>query len=85
MEEDPRCASQSLLVNLRAMQSFLQLPQSQRDSIYLEERERNLNSTYNTNTGSPLPIQVFCYLNLSMNLRCKLAYAIISMDSVVDK
>ncbi|XP_059412055.1 DNA-binding protein SATB1-like [Carassius carassius] len=56
-EEDPRCASQSLLVNLRAMQSFLQLPQSQRDSIYLEERERNLNSTYNTNTSSPLPIQ----------------------------
>ncbi|KAF4100577.1 DNA-binding protein SATB1a [Onychostoma macrolepis] len=56
-EEDPRCASQSLLVNLRAMQSFLQLPQSQRDSIYLEERERNLSCTYNTNTGSPLPIQ----------------------------
>ncbi|XP_051520647.1 DNA-binding protein SATB1-like [Myxocyprinus asiaticus] len=56
-EEDPRCASQSLLVNLRAMQAFLQLPQSQRDSIYLEERERNLNSTYSTSTCSPLPIQ----------------------------
>ncbi|ROL45876.1 DNA-binding protein SATB1 [Anabarilius grahami] len=56
-EEDPRCASQSLLVNLRAMQAFLQLPQSQRDSIYLEERERNLNTTYSTNTSSPLPIQ----------------------------
>ncbi|XDV34243.1 hypothetical protein PO909_004421 [Leuciscus waleckii] len=54
-EEDPRCASQSLLVNLRAMQAFLQLPQSQRDSIYLEERERNLSTTYNT--SSPLPIQ----------------------------
>ncbi|XP_051992207.1 DNA-binding protein SATB1-like [Xyrauchen texanus] len=56
-EEDPRCASQSLLVNLRAMQAFLQLPESQRDSIYLEKRERNLNSTYNTSTCSPLPIQ----------------------------
>ncbi|XP_056336265.1 DNA-binding protein SATB1a isoform X1 [Danio aesculapii] len=56
-EEDPRCASQSLLVNLRAMQGFLQLPQSQRDSIYVEERERNLNTAYNTNTSSPLPIQ----------------------------
>ncbi|XP_056597037.1 DNA-binding protein SATB1a [Triplophysa dalaica] len=54
-EEDPRCASQSLLVNLRAMQGFLQLPQSQRDSIYLEERERNINSSYSTT--SPLPIQ----------------------------
>ncbi len=50
------------------MQSFLQLPQSQRDSIYLEERERNLNSTYNTNTGSPLPIQVYCYLNWIMQI-----------------
>ncbi|XP_051949176.1 DNA-binding protein SATB1-like [Xyrauchen texanus] len=56
-EEDPRCASQSLLVNLRAMQAFLQLPQSQRDSIYLDERERNLNSTYSTSSSSPLPIQ----------------------------
>ncbi|XP_065145115.1 DNA-binding protein SATB1a [Paramisgurnus dabryanus] len=56
-EEDPRCASQSLLVNLRAMQGFLQLPQSQRDSIYLEERERNINSSYSTSATSPLPMQ----------------------------
>ncbi|XP_010891282.2 DNA-binding protein SATB1a isoform X1 [Esox lucius] len=41
-EEDPKNASQSLLVNLRSMQSFLQLPESDRDRIYQEERERSL-------------------------------------------
>ncbi|MFT7811418.1 DNA-binding protein SATB1 isoform X1 [Arapaima gigas] len=41
-EEDPKTASQSLLVNLRAMQSFLQLPEAERDRIYQDERERSL-------------------------------------------
>ncbi|KAJ7985434.1 hypothetical protein DPEC_G00352000 [Dallia pectoralis] len=41
-EEDPKTASQSLLVNLRAMQNFLQLPESERDRIYQDERERSL-------------------------------------------
>ena len=41
-EEDPRLASQSLLVNLRAMQNFLQLPEAERDRIYQDERERSL-------------------------------------------
>uniref|UniRef100_A0A8C9LAZ0 DNA-binding protein SATB n=4 Tax=Neognathae TaxID=8825 RepID=A0A8C9LAZ0_PAVCR len=42
-EEDPRTASQSLLVNLRAMQNFLNLPDSERDRIYQDERERSMN------------------------------------------
>ncbi|KAM6945758.1 DNA-binding protein SATB2-like [Aplochiton taeniatus] len=42
-EEDPRSASQSLLVNLKAMQSFLHLPEEERDRQYQEERERSLN------------------------------------------
>nr|1WIZ_A Chain A, DNA-binding protein SATB2 [Homo sapiens] len=37
-EEDPRTASQSLLVNLRAMQNFLNLPEVERDRIYQDER-----------------------------------------------
>ncbi|MGH0128930.1 UNVERIFIED_CONTAM: hypothetical protein FKN15_064059 [Acipenser sinensis] len=41
-EEDPKTASQSLLVNLRAMQNFLQLPEAERDRIYQDERERSL-------------------------------------------
>uniref|UniRef100_A0A671RK19 DNA-binding protein SATB1-like n=1 Tax=Sinocyclocheilus anshuiensis TaxID=1608454 RepID=A0A671RK19_9TELE len=41
-EEDPKIASQSLLVNLRAMQNFLQLPEAERDRIYQDERERSL-------------------------------------------
>nr|XP_029514610.1 DNA-binding protein SATB1-like [Oncorhynchus nerka]XP_029514611.1 DNA-binding protein SATB1-like [Oncorhynchus nerka] len=41
-EEDPKSASQSLLVNLRSMQSFLQIPEGDRDRIYQEERERSL-------------------------------------------
>ncbi|XP_041858535.1 DNA-binding protein SATB2 isoform X3 [Melanotaenia boesemani] len=44
-EEDPRTASQSLLVNLKAMQNFLILPESERDRIYQEERERTMNPT----------------------------------------
>ncbi|KAM8840260.1 DNA-binding protein SATB1a isoform 1-T3 [Spinachia spinachia] len=41
-EEDPKHASQSLLVNLRAMYSFLQLPEVERERIYLEEKDRSL-------------------------------------------
>ncbi|XP_061123972.1 DNA-binding protein SATB1a isoform X1 [Syngnathus typhle] len=41
-EEDPKTASQSLLVNLRAMHGFLQLPEAERDRFYQEERERIL-------------------------------------------
>uniref|UniRef100_A0A1A8FU53 SATB homeobox 1a n=1 Tax=Nothobranchius korthausae TaxID=1143690 RepID=A0A1A8FU53_9TELE len=41
-EEDPKHASQSLLVNLRAMNSFLQLPEAERDRFYQEEKERSL-------------------------------------------
>ncbi|XP_053289033.1 DNA-binding protein SATB1 [Pleuronectes platessa] len=41
-EEDPKTASQSLLVNLRAMQNFLQLQEIERDRIYQDERERSL-------------------------------------------
>ncbi|KAA8593100.1 hypothetical protein FQN60_018555, partial [Etheostoma spectabile] len=44
-EEDPRTASQSLLVNLKAMQNFLNLAESERDRIYQEERERTMNPT----------------------------------------
>ncbi|XP_068165441.1 DNA-binding protein SATB2-like isoform X1 [Antennarius striatus] len=46
-EEDPRAASQSLLVNLKAMQSFLNLPEGERDRIYQEERERSTTSNHN--------------------------------------
>ncbi|XP_034029861.1 DNA-binding protein SATB2-like [Thalassophryne amazonica] len=49
-EEDPRSASQSLLVNLKAMQSFLSLPEAERDRIYQEERERgNQSQNHTTN------------------------------------
>ncbi|XP_030644493.1 DNA-binding protein SATB1a [Chanos chanos] len=57
-EEDPQSASQSLLVNLRAMQSFLQLPQAARDRIYQEERERSLTTPANpSSTHSPRHVQ----------------------------
>ncbi|XP_029927521.1 DNA-binding protein SATB2-like [Myripristis murdjan] len=46
-EEDPRSASQSLLVNLKAMQNFLNLPEDERDRIYQEERERTTNPNHN--------------------------------------
>ncbi|XP_061533448.1 DNA-binding protein SATB2-like [Phycodurus eques] len=46
-EEDPRSASQSLLVNLKAMQGFLALPEGERDRIYQEERERNTQTNHN--------------------------------------
>ncbi|XP_049449918.1 DNA-binding protein SATB2 isoform X5 [Epinephelus fuscoguttatus] len=58
-EEDPRTASQSLLVNLKAMQNFLNLPESERDRIYQEERERTMNpsvglpASNSSNSGPP--------------------------------
>nr|DBA20000.1 TPA: hypothetical protein GDO54_015741 [Pyxicephalus adspersus] len=55
-EEDPRTASQSLLVNLRAMQNFLNLPEAERDRIYQEERERSMNpnvSLLSSSSSSP--------------------------------
>ncbi|XP_023804930.1 DNA-binding protein SATB2 isoform X2 [Oryzias latipes] len=45
-EEDPRSASQSLLVNLKAMQNFLNLPETERDRIYQEERERSTSTNH---------------------------------------
>uniref|UniRef100_A0A3B5MSP8 One cut domain family member n=1 Tax=Xiphophorus couchianus TaxID=32473 RepID=A0A3B5MSP8_9TELE len=63
-EEDPRTASQSLLVNLKAMQNFLNLPESERDRIYQEERERTMNpsvglpSSNSTNPGAQRLTQV---------------------------
>uniref|UniRef100_A0A3B4WJS4 DNA-binding protein SATB n=1 Tax=Seriola lalandi dorsalis TaxID=1841481 RepID=A0A3B4WJS4_SERLL len=50
-EEDPRSASQSLLVNLKAMQNFLNLPEGERDRIYQEERERSTNTNHNHTTN----------------------------------
>ncbi|XP_075036177.1 DNA-binding protein SATB2 isoform X2 [Mixophyes fleayi] len=55
-EEDPRTASQSLLVNLRAMQNFLNLPEAERDRIYQDERERSMNpnvSLLSSSSSSP--------------------------------
>ncbi|XP_061127341.1 DNA-binding protein SATB2-like isoform X2 [Syngnathus typhle] len=46
-EEDPRSASQSLIVNLKAMQAFLALPEGERDRIYQAERERNTPANHN--------------------------------------
>uniref|UniRef100_A0A3Q2PIC4 DNA-binding protein SATB n=1 Tax=Fundulus heteroclitus TaxID=8078 RepID=A0A3Q2PIC4_FUNHE len=51
-EEDPRTASQSLLVNLKAMQNFLNLPESERDRIYQEERERTMNPSVGLPTSN---------------------------------
>ncbi|CAN9498245.1 unnamed protein product [Ophioblennius macclurei] len=48
-EEDPRSASQSLLVNLKAMQNFLNLPEGERDRIYQEERERTTSTNHSSN------------------------------------
>ncbi|XP_060944956.1 DNA-binding protein SATB2 [Limanda limanda] len=57
-EEDPRTASQSLLVNLKAMQNFLNLQEVERDRIYQEERERTMNPTVGlpaSNSSNPGP------------------------------
>ncbi|KAF3707580.1 DNA-binding protein SATB1 Special AT-rich sequence-binding protein 1 [Channa argus] len=57
-EEDPKHASQSLLVNLRAMYSFLQLPEAERERIYQEEKERSLTGfTPNCNNTPPRSTQ----------------------------
>ncbi|KAM6986778.1 DNA-binding protein SATB2 isoform 1-T1 [Aplochiton taeniatus] len=64
-EEDPRQASQSLLVNLKAMQNFLNLPEGERDRIYQEERERSMNppvglpATPTASPGGPRLAQVW--------------------------
>lgn len=50
-EEDVRAASQSLLVNLKAMQNFLNLPEGERDRIYQEERERSTNTNHILSTN----------------------------------
>ncbi|XP_076022028.1 DNA-binding protein SATB2-like [Genypterus blacodes] len=56
-EEDPRSASQSLLVNLKAMQSFLNLPEAERDRCYLEERERSsANHNHSNNHMTPTSV-----------------------------
>ncbi|XP_056390430.1 DNA-binding protein SATB2 isoform X2 [Hyla sarda] len=57
-EEDPRTASQSLLVNLRAMQNFLNLPEAERDRIYQDERERSMNPNMKTSNTPTSDIQV---------------------------
>uniref|UniRef100_A0A7N8WWL6 SATB homeobox 1a n=1 Tax=Mastacembelus armatus TaxID=205130 RepID=A0A7N8WWL6_9TELE len=58
-EEDPKHASQSLLVNLRAMYSFLQLPEAERERIYQEEKERSLTGfTPSCNSTPPRSTQV---------------------------
>uniref|UniRef100_A0AAZ1XFK0 SATB homeobox 1a n=1 Tax=Oreochromis aureus TaxID=47969 RepID=A0AAZ1XFK0_OREAU len=58
-EEDPKHASQSLLVNLRAMHSFLQLPEAERERIYQEEKERSLTGfTPSCNNTPPRSSQV---------------------------
>lgn len=58
-EEEPKHASQSLLVNLRAMYSFLQLPEAERERIYQEEKERSLTGfTPSCNNTPPRSTQV---------------------------
>ncbi|CAG06608.1 unnamed protein product, partial [Tetraodon nigroviridis] len=49
-----RQRSQSLLVNLKAMQNFLNLPEGERDRIYQEERERSTSTNHNHNHPSNL-------------------------------
>uniref|UniRef100_I3JA23 SATB homeobox 1a n=1 Tax=Oreochromis niloticus TaxID=8128 RepID=I3JA23_ORENI len=78
-EEDPKHASQSLLVNLRAMHSFLQLPEAERERIYQEEKERSLTGfTPSCNNTPPRSSQVItadrglrtdsCVLNVSTSI-----------------
>ncbi|CAL8297461.1 unnamed protein product [Lota lota] len=52
-EEDPKHASQSLLVNLRAMHSFLQLAESERERFYQEEKERSLSGVPPSCSNTP--------------------------------
>lgn len=81
-EEDPKTASQSLLVNLRAMQNFLQLPEAERDRIYQEERERSLTAA-SAMGAAPListppsrPVQVLHFIPFLCSVSCRvLAFA----------
>lgn len=63
-EEYPRSASQSLLVNLKAMQAFLGLPEGERDRMYQGERERNSQTTHNhvSNGNTHKHVQVHAFL-----------------------
>ncbi|XP_076006054.1 DNA-binding protein SATB1a [Genypterus blacodes] len=54
-EEDPKHASQSLLVNLRAMHGFLLLPEAERERIYQEEKERSLTGVVPCSSSSNTP------------------------------
>ncbi|KAM3597024.1 uncharacterized protein V6R79_024893 [Siganus canaliculatus] len=57
-EEDPAHASQSLLVNLRSMYNFLQLPEAERERIYQEEKDRSLTGfTPSCSNTPPRPTQ----------------------------
>ncbi|XP_062266640.1 DNA-binding protein SATB1a [Platichthys flesus] len=82
-EEDPKHASQSLVVNLRAMYSFLLLPEAERERVYQEEKERSLtgfipscNNTPPRSTQARLsPVSAdrglkteSCVLNVSSNI-----------------
>lgn len=68
-EEDPKHASQSLLVNLRAMYSFLQLPEAERERIYQEEKDRSLTGfTPSCNNTPPRPTQVSPQTERGMNV-----------------
>lgn len=71
-EEDPRSASQSLLVNLKAMQNFLNLPEGERDRIYQEERERSTSSNHNhaTNLISNTHRHTQVYTTTGIHIRC---------------
>uniref|UniRef100_A0A3B4YYA0 SATB homeobox 1a n=1 Tax=Seriola lalandi dorsalis TaxID=1841481 RepID=A0A3B4YYA0_SERLL len=66
-EEDPKHASQSLLVNLRAMYSFLQFPEAERERIYQEEKERSLTGfTPSCSNTPPRSTQVTANAHCSM-------------------
>nr|XP_057907381.1 DNA-binding protein SATB2-like isoform X2 [Doryrhamphus excisus] len=79
-EEDPRSASQSLLVNLKAMHSFLSLPEGERDRIYQEERERNTHTNHNpvsngnthrhmpTKPSTETPVKVDSLVNITSGI-----------------
>uniref|UniRef100_A0A668AR82 SATB homeobox 1a n=1 Tax=Myripristis murdjan TaxID=586833 RepID=A0A668AR82_9TELE len=66
-EEDPKHASQSLLVNLRAMHNFLQLPEAERERIYQEEKERSLTGI--TPSSSNTPPRTSCVISWKLTKR----------------
>lgn len=85
-EEDPRTASQSLLVNLRAMQNFLNLPEVERDRIYQDERERSMNpnvsmvSSASSSPSSSRTPQVSHLLQTSLPTSC-FVYMLVSPEN----